>query len=147
MTRTPLRFALSVLVGAVTYYVLLTTAYKLLDAHRLPPVWWAAHVHSRGVATFSWFILIDATCAFIAAVPVALALLRWGGPQRKAIGLGLGVLTGLYVMSGALLEYGVPTYPAAWVVGICQLVSLSTAVLMLVVLLSSRPLTTRWSAP
>ena len=97
--------------------------------------------------TASWLAVINATGATLAAIPVALAVLLWGGSQRKEIASLAGVLAGVLVVGGGLVEFGLPTYAVAWVVDLIQLVSICVLVPLLVLLLSRRPLTTRWSGP
>jgi len=55
-----------VLVGAGAYLALLEFSYRLLEGSYMPPQWW--HVRPR----VSWFVLINAAGAVLAALPVAL---------------------------------------------------------------------------
>ena len=142
------RFLLAVLVGAGAYFALLQVTlehFKYSDYP--PPQWWRHLLHPRVVSSASWYVLIDAVAATLAAFPVALGVVLLAKPQRLVLGLLVGVLPSLYIEGGGLLEYGLPTYAASWVITVFQFLSISLGVLAMVVLFSSRPLTTRSSGP
>ena len=133
---------LLVVVGVTAYWVLLGVSYGFLESSYFPPpLWWRDHLHPRPVASASWFVLINASGAVLAAMPVAIFVLLFGKAQKLAVGLIIGTLTGLYIMGGSLIEYGLPKYVAAWIVDGFQLLSISVAVLLVVVLFASLPLT------
>jgi hypothetical protein len=67
--------------------------------------------------------------------------------HRLALSLLVGLLPGLYIVGGGVLEYGLPHYTAAWVIDVLQFLSISLGVLVIVAFLPSRPLTTRSSGP
>jgi hypothetical protein len=142
------RFLLAVLVGAGAYFALLhVTLGHFNYADYQPPQWWRHHLHPRVVSSASWYVLIDAMAAILAAIPVALGVMLLAKSQRLVLGLLVGVLPSLYIEGGGVLEYGLPTYTASWVITVFQFLSISLGVLAMVVLFSSRPLTTRSSGP
>jgi len=97
------------------------------------------------VASVSWFVLIDAAAAVLAAVPVAIGVVFLVKTRRLAISLAVGVPPSLYIVGSGLVEYGEPKYVAAWAVDVLQFLSIGLAVLLAVVLISSLPLTIGWS--
>ena len=136
------RFLLAVLVGAGAYFALLDVTLGHFNwADYPPPQWWRHHLHPRIVSSASWYVLIDAMAAIFAAVPVAVGVVLLAKSQKLALGLLVGVLPGLYIEGGGLLEYGLPTYTASWVITMFQFASISLGVLAMVALFSSRPLT------
>ncbi len=142
------RFLLTVLVGASAYLGLLQVIWEFfIHSYYPPPQWWRDHLHPRVVSSASWLVLINAVEALLAAVPVALALVFLAKAHRLAPGFLVGVLPGLYITGSGLSEYGRPKYVVTWTVDALQFLSISLAVLLAVVLFSSRPLTTRSSGP
>jgi hypothetical protein len=138
----PWRFLLAVLVGAGAYFALLhVTLGHFIYSDYPPPQWWRHHLHPRVVSSASWYVLIDAMAAILAAIPVALGVVLWAKSHRLVLSILVGVLPSLYIEGGGLLEYGLPTYTAAWIIGIFQFLSISLGVLAMVVLFSGRPLT------
>ena len=142
------RFLLAVLLGAGAYFALLQVSLgHFIYSDYPPPQWWRHHLHPRVVSSASWYVLIDAVAAILAAIPVALGVVLLAKSQRLVLGLLVGVLPSLYIMGGGLLEYGLPKYAAGWVINVFQFLSISLGVLAMVALFSSRPLTTRSSGP
>jgi hypothetical protein len=93
------------------------------------------------VAWVSWFVLINAVAAVLAAIPVALGAAPFAKMHRPTLGLLIGVPPSLYMMGSTLVEYGLPKYTAAWVVEGLQILSISVAVLLVLVVFTNRPLT------
>jgi hypothetical protein len=122
-----------VLVGAGAYLALLEVSYRLLESSYAPPQWW------RVRPKMSWFALINAAGAVLAALPVALGLVLFVKKQRLAIGLLVGVPPSLYIMGSGLATYGLPKYTAAWVIDVLQFLSIGLAVLLVVILCSRLP--------
>jgi hypothetical protein len=135
------RFLLVALVGAGAYLALLEISYGFLEGSYFPPHWWRDLLHLRPVASASWFVLINATGAVLAAIPVALCVVLFAKTHKRVLGLAVGVPPSLYIMGSGLAAYGLPNYAAAWVIDVFQLFSIGLAVLLAVVLFSSRPLT------
>ena len=136
------RFSLVILVGAGVYMALLEVSYGFLEGRYFPPPqWWRDHSHLGPVASAAWFVLINAAGAVLAALPVALGVVLFAKTHKQVLGLLVGVLPGLYIMGGGLVEYGFPNYAAAWVIEVFQFLSISLAVLLAVVLFASLPLT------
>jgi hypothetical protein len=141
-----LRFPLAVLLGAGVYLFLLQVSYGFLrSSYIAAPQWWVDHLHPHAMTSASWFIFINASGAILAALPVGLAVAFFAKTRSLALSLLIGVPPGLYIMGGGLLEYGLPHYTAAWVIDALQFLSISLAVLVIVVTMQSRPLTTRSS--
>ncbi len=135
------RFLLAVLVGAGVYLALLEVSYGFLeDSYIPPPRWWTDHLQRRSVASVSWFVLINAAGAVLAALPAAIGVVLGAKTHKLALGFVVGVLPGLYIMGSGLVAYGLPKYAAAWVVDVLQFLSISLAVLLAVVLFLSLPL-------
>ena len=140
------RFLSTALIGAGTYLALLEVTYGFLEGrYSLPPQWWFDHVHLRRVASASWFVLVDAAGAILAAIPVAVGVVYFVKTRRLAISFIVGVPPSLYIIGSGLVEYGPPKYAVAWVVDVFQFLSIGLAVLTAVALLSSLPLTIGWS--
>jgi len=135
------RFLLVALIGAGAYLALLEVSYGFLEGSYFPPQWWRDHLHLRPVASASWFVLINAAGAVLAAIPVALGVVLFAKTHKLTLVLVVGVPPSLYIMGSGLVAYGLPNYAAAWVIDVFQFLSISLAVLLAVVLLSSRPLT------
>jgi hypothetical protein len=135
------RFILVALVGASAYLALLQVSYGFLEDSYIPPQWWRDHLPVRPVTPASWFVLINAAGAVMAAIPVALGIALFARTHRLALSLLVGVLPSLYWMGSGMVAYGMPRYTAWWVVDIFQFLSISLAVLLAVVLFPSRPLT------
>lgn len=136
------RFLLAALVGAGAYLALLEVSYRFLeDSYFPPPLWWRDHLHLRPVASASWFVLINAAGATLAATPVALVVVLFAKTRKLVLSLVIGVPPSLYIMGSGLVAYGLPKYAAAWVIEMFQFLSISLAVLLAVVLFSSLPLT------
>jgi hypothetical protein len=89
----------------------------------------------------SWFVLINAAGAVLAALPVASGVVLFVKKQRLATAFLVGVPPSLYIMGSGLVAYGLPNYTAAWVVDVLQFLSIGLAVLLVAVLFSSLPLT------
>jgi len=136
------RSLLVALVGAGVYLALLEVSYGFLEGSYFPPPqWWRDHLHLRPVASVSWFVLINAAGAVLAAIPVALGVVLFAKTHKLALGLVVGVPPSLYIMGSGLVAYGLPKYAAAWVIDVFQFLSIGLAVLLAVVLFSSLPLT------
>jgi hypothetical protein len=114
---------------------LLEVSYRLLEGSYNPPQWW--RVRPR----VSWFVLINAAGAVLAALPVASGVVLFVKKQRLATAFLVGVPPSLYIMGSGLVAYGLPNYTAAWVVDVLQFLSIGLAVLLVAVLFSSLPLT------
>ena len=138
------RVLLVALVGAASYLGLLHVSYSLLEGAYTAPPWWG--VHRRPITVGSWFVLINATGAVLAAIPIAIGVTIFASAHRKGVSLLVGLLPSLYIVGGGWVQYGLPKYPAAWVVEAFQFLSIGLAVLLLVLGFSSRPLTTASSA-
>jgi hypothetical protein len=136
------RFLFVALVGAGAYLALLEVSYGFLEGSYFPPPQWLRdHLHLRPVASASWFVLINAAGAVLAAIPVALGVVLFAKTRKLALGLVVGVPPSLYIIGSGLVAYGLPKYAAAWVIEVFQFLSISLAVLLAVVLFSSLPLT------
>lgn len=131
------RFLLVALVGAGAYMSLLHVSYTFLEGSDYPPPqWWRDHLHLRPVASASWFVLINAAGAVLAAIPVALGVILFAKTHKLALGLAVGVPPSLYIMGSGLVAYGFPKHAVAWVIEVFQFLSIGLAVLLAVVLLS-----------
>jgi hypothetical protein len=126
------QFVFMALTGAALYFVFLYLSYGALKGAYLPPSWWPNHLQIGPAGTASWFVLINAAGAIFAAIPPALFLGHFAKARKVALGLAAGVPAGLYIIGGSLIEYGLPHYPAAWVIEVFHFLSISTAVAMLV---------------
>jgi hypothetical protein len=135
------RLLLVALVGAGAYLTFLKISYGFLEGSYFPPHWWRDLLHLRPLASASWFVLINAAGAVFAAIPVALCLVLFAKTHKLVLGLAVGVPPSLYIIASGLAAYGLPNYPAAWVIEVFQLLSIGLAVLLAVVIFSSRPLT------
>jgi len=135
------QFFLGATVGMCVYLAFLQLSYGVLAGSYLPPQWWLDHLPRQPVASASWFVLINAAGAVLAAMPVALGVVLFAKTRKLALGLVVGVPPSLYMMGSGLVAYGLPHYPAAWVIDVFQFLSISLAVLLAVVLFSRRPLT------
>jgi hypothetical protein len=136
------RFIVLALIGAGAYFALLEVSYRFLESsYSLPPQWWFDHLHPQFMASVSWFVLIDALAAIVAAVPVAIGVVSLMKTRRLPVSLIIGVPSGLYIVGSGLVVYGEPKFVAAWAVDMFQFLSISLAVLLAVVLISSLPLT------
>jgi hypothetical protein len=130
------------MVGAGTYWVLLEAAYRFLADSYVPvPQWWSSHLHTQFMATASWFVLLNATGAFLAGIPVAFGVLCLEKAHRQTLALLVGILPSLWIMGSGLVTYGLPTYVAAWMVDSSQFLSIGLAVSVAVALFSRLPLT------
>jgi hypothetical protein len=135
------RFFLSVLVGAIGYVVLLHISYGLLQNCYIPPSWWYGLLHSRFVASFSWFVLVNFLGAVSAAVPVALCVAFFAKSNKLALALLVGFPSALFVIGDGIVAYGFPAYAAAWAIEVLHFLSIGLAVLLEVAFFLSRPLT------
>jgi hypothetical protein len=135
------QFLLTALVGAAAYLALLKISYGFLEDSYFPPQWWRDHLHLRPVAAASWFVLINAAGAAMAAIPVAGGVVLFAKTRRQTLGLMVGVPPSLYIIGSSLAAFGLPNYTAAWIVVVCQFLSIGMAVLVTVVLFVSLPLT------
>ena len=144
---TPMRWRvpLAALVGAGVYWVFLRLSYGLLRGYYIPPQWWHNHMLARSVTSATWLTLINAAGAILAAAPASVGIVLFARANRFVLGIAVGVLASLSITVSGLLEYGVPRYASAWFVDALQFLSIGLAVLVEVVLFSSRPLTTRSS--
>jgi hypothetical protein len=141
------RFVISVVLGAVAYYALLGLSYGLLQHSYQPSAWWMDRIHPERLGATSWFVLVNGAGAVLAAIPVVVVLQLWGGPQRRPLALMSAALAAATFVGGGVVQYGLPTYAAAWVVELAQLATIFLAVPALIALLPGRPLTTRSSGP
>jgi hypothetical protein len=131
------RFLLVALVGTGAYLALLHVSYTFLGgSYYPPPQWWSDHLNLRPVAPASWFVLINAAGAVLAAIPVALGVVLFGRAHKPALGLVVGVPPSLYIMGSGLVAYGLPKHAVAWVIDVFQFLSIGLAVLLAVVLFS-----------
>jgi hypothetical protein len=145
-TPTRSRTFIVAVVSALAYYALLSAIYP-----RLPyvdvPAWWRSHWPSASVGLVSWFTLLNAAGAVAASIPVSLGLV-WGLTSRRvAVGFGAGMLCAVAIAVGALVQYRSQLSSIALVTAAAQLVVIGVSVPILVRLIESRPLTTRWSGP
>jgi hypothetical protein len=135
------QFLLIALAGAVAYLALLKISYGFLEGSYFPPQWWRDHWHLRPLASASWFVLVNAAGAVMAAMPVAVGVVLLAKTHRLALGLIVGAAPSIYVIGSSLAAFGLPNYAVAWVVVVCQFLSIGLAVLLTVVLFGSLPLT------
>ena len=126
------QFVLMALTGAALYFVLLQLSYGALKDSYIPPSWWPNHLQIGPAGTASWFMLINAAGAISAAIPPALFLVHFAEAHKLALGLAAGLPAGLYIIGGGLIEYGLPHYPAAWIIEAFKFLSISMAVPVLV---------------
>ena len=140
-----IRPLLIALTAALAYWFLLHVSYKLIGGAYL----WstpAERPFPHGpVEVVAWFTLVDAVGALLAAVPVGIALARWGWGLGRAWVLAAGAVSAGFLVGRGFLEFAWSTQTATWVVGVLQFVSITVAPLIVVVLFASRPLTTRSS--
>jgi hypothetical protein len=130
----------------VAYLALLQISYGFLEGrYSLPPQWWRDHLHPRSVAIVSWFVLLDAAPAILAAIPIAIGVVFLVKTRKLAMGIMVGVPPSLYIVGSGLFEYGLPKYVAAWLVDVFQFLSIGVAVPVAVMLFSTLPLTIGWS--
>jgi hypothetical protein len=125
-------FVLKALTGAALYFVFLYLSYGGLKDSYIPPSWWPNHLQIGPAGTAFWFVLINAAGAIFAAIPPALFLGHFAKAHKLALGLAAGVPAGLYIIGGGLIEYGLPHYPAAWIIEAFHFLSISAAVAVLV---------------
>jgi hypothetical protein len=131
------RLLLAALMGAGAYLALLHVSYAFIEgSYYPPPQWWRDHLHPRPVASASWFVLINAAGAVLAAIPVALGLVLLAKTHKLTLGLAVGVPASLYIMGSGLVAYGFPQQAIAWVIEVFQFLSIGLAVLLSVVLCS-----------
>ena len=141
----PRKFALVAFIGAVVYQALLWVSYTHVFEVQPPSQWWVNRFPSQGAATLSWFVLINSANNLLAAGPMAIAILFIGAVHRVRLGLAIGCIVGVYGFGSTVVQFGVPETPAFWVIEIADLLSMCLSICLLVVL--SRPLTTRSSGP
>jgi hypothetical protein len=141
-----MRFSLVAVLGVAVYYTLLGCLYARVPYAAIPH-WWREHLFGGPAAVVSWFTVLNIVGALLAAIPVAIGLILSANTRRILLGLVIGVVAGLYIVVGGLLEFGVPASAGGWAIDMAQLIAVSLSVAAAVALIQSCPLTTRWSGP
>jgi hypothetical protein len=134
------------MLGAGIYSVLLCLSFGFLADRYLPPHWWIDHVHGQPFSSAAWFSLINAAGALSAAVPVGIGLVFLVKAHVRLLSLAIGVLSAMWFTGYGVSRYGLPKYAVAWVVDAFQFLSVTLAVLLMVVLFTSRSLTNGFTA-
>jgi hypothetical protein len=136
----PLRSASIVLIGAAVYFAFLWLFYAMAPYAPIPH-WWRNFTPNAPVALATWFSLLNLGGAILAAIPVAFGVVLGTKVRRIALGLTIGVVPALYIVVGAIFEFGVPPSVTGWVVEIAQFFAVSLAVVAMVALVQDFPLT------
>jgi hypothetical protein len=89
---------------AAAFYFLGTIAIDRMPFTALPP-WWMGLWPSRRVGAYTWFGLLNAAGAVIAAVPVAILLRCLIDLNRVRAAFIVGVLPALIVIGSVVMEY------------------------------------------
>ncbi len=89
----------------------------------------------------TWFTLLNAGGAILAAIPVAFGVVLGTKTRQVALGLIIGLMPALYLAVSGCIEYGVPSNLEALVVDISQFVAVSLAVVGVLALIRGFPLT------
>ena len=98
------RQRLAILGLAIVFYLLAS-----ITIERMPftshPSWWMSIWPSPRVGEYTWFGLLNAAGAIIAAVPVALLLRRLIGRDCLRAAISVGVITALVVIGSVAAKY------------------------------------------
>jgi hypothetical protein len=136
-----------VLAGVVIYLALLWVTNSLVASLYIPPQWLLDLRQFRPVPSAIWFVLINFLAAALAATPVGLVIGRGIGTNTRALALAVGLVSSFCWVVYGLSEYVTHMRPILVLVLALQFVTTALAVLLVVVLVPSRPLTTRSSGP
>jgi len=123
----PLRSVLVALIGAAVYFGLLWLLYSRAPYTAVPP-WWRHLLPKPSIGTVTWFTLINAGTAVLAAIPVAIGVAVGTPSRRLVLGLVIGIVPALYIVGGGLIEYGVPPSLDGFIVDVGQFLAVSLAV-------------------
>jgi hypothetical protein len=129
-----------VLIGAALYFALLWLLYARAPYADIPH-WWRRFMPNAPVALVTWVSLLNLGGAILAAIPVALGVLLGTKVHRVALGLAIGVVPALYIVGGAIIQFGVPPSVAGWIADIAQFFAVSLAVVAIIALVEGFPLT------
>jgi ethanolamine transporter EutH len=105
------------------------------------PHWWRHFSPNAAAAVMTWFTLLNAGGAILAAIPVAFGVVLGTKTRQVALGLIIGLMPALYLAVSGCIEYGVPSNLEALVVDISQFVAVSLAVVGVLALIRGFPLT------
>ncbi len=138
-----LRTASIALAGAAVYFALLWFIYTWAPYTAMPH--WLRHFSpNAAAAVVTWFTLLNAGGAILAAIPVALGVVRGTKTRQVTLGLFIGLMPALYLAVSGCIEYGVPSNLEAWVVDIAQFVAVSLAVVGVLALIRGLPSNNRF---
>ena len=133
-----LRSTLIALAGAVLYYAMLGVVYSRAPYAYIPE-WFRDQPALRATVARSWFSLLNIGGALLAAVPIALGLMLFKTRINSSMALVIGTLAALWLSVTAVLEYGLPKYPAAWLITGIQILAVSMAVAAVLRLFHAKP--------
>jgi hypothetical protein len=108
-TRTPI-----VILGlAILFYFLTSISFEPMPFTSLPS-WWMGFWPSRKAGVYTWFGMLNAAGALVAAVPVAI-LLRWLlNANRVRAAFFIGVITASVVAGSTVIKYPSIDRPTAF---------------------------------
>lgn len=141
---TPLRSFLVIVAGVAVYYVLLGLLYANAPYATIPH-WLQQLAPTSSAAIITWFTLLNAGGAILAALPAAVLVVLGAHRRRIPLALIIGVLPATCILVGSLVEFGAPLGASVWAVAILQFLVVSLAVVAAVVLFGGRSLTNAWS--
>jgi hypothetical protein len=127
-----LRATITALIAAFAYWLLLWANYTLMSG------FYILQGFPQGpIQVVAWFTLINAAAVALAAVPLGLALRRWGLGLSKPWAISVGAAIGAYIVGSGLIEYGPSRHLTGLVVDALQFVLIGVAPLLALTLNSN----------